>query len=68
VHDLSTQSRGLDIWKLKKLLHSRINFVDTVFGQGVFMPMLDGAHFQVSIGQSGLLVRPVNEVAKASVL
>ncbi len=68
IHDLSTQSRGLDVWKLKKLLRDRLDFVDTLFGQGVFMPMLDGAHYQLSIGQGGLLVRPANDVAKASVL
>ena len=68
IHDLSPQSRGIDLWKMKKLFQSKISFVDTLFGQGVFMPMLDGAHFQVSIGQSGLLVRPVNDVAKASIL
>ncbi len=68
IHDLSPQLRGLDLWKLKKLYHSRLSFVDTLFGQGVFMPMIDGAHFQVSIGQSGLLVRAINDIAKMSVL
>lgn len=65
VFDLSQQARGLDIWKLKQLLQEKMNFVDTMFGQAVFMPMLDGAHFQVSVGQSGLLVRPMNEAARA---
>ena len=68
IYDLSPQSRGIDLWKMKKLFQSKITFVDTLFGQGIFMPMLDGAHFQASIGQSGLLVRPVNDVAKASIL
>lgn len=68
LHDLSQQTRGLDIWKLKQLLRDRAGFVDTFFGQGVFMAMTDGAHFQISIGQSGLVTRPVNEVARASVL
>ena len=68
IYDLSPQLRGIDLWKMKKILQSKISFVDTLFGQGVFMPMLDGAHFQVSIGQSGLLVRPVNDVAKAAIL
>ena len=66
VFDLSTKSTGLDVWKLKQLLREKMGFVDTLFGQGVFMPMTDGAHFQVSIGQSGLVTRPVNETARAS--
>ena len=68
VHDLTAaKTRGLDIWRLKQLFKSRAGFVDTLFGQGVYMPMKDGAHFRVSIGQAGLLVRPMNEVAKAAV-
>jgi hypothetical protein len=64
VIDLSDAERGLDIWRLKKLLRDKLRFVDTLFGQGVYMPMVDGAHFQVSIGQSGLIVRPANESAR----
>ncbi len=66
MHDLSQPPRGLDIWKMKRLFKEKLAFVDTLFGQGVFMPMVDGAHFQVSVGQSGLITRPVNDVAKAA--
>jgi len=68
IHDLTPESRGVNLWELKKLFQAKLSFVDALFGQGVFMPMTDGAHFRVSIGQSGLLVRPVNDVAKASIL
>ena len=68
VYDLTQKSRGLDIWRLKQLLKDKLFFVDTLFGQGVFMPMRDGAHFRVTLGQSGLIVRPVNEAARSSVL
>ena len=68
MYDLSAgETRGLDIWRMKQLFKTRISFVDTLFGQGVYMPMKDGAHFKVSIGQSGLLVRPENAIAKAAV-
>lgn len=62
--DLRKAARGLDIWKLKRLLREKLWFVDTLFGQGVYMPMIDGAHFRVSLGQSGLIVRAVNQQAK----
>ena len=68
VYDLSAEPAGLDIWRLKQLLRERVGFVDTLFGQGVFMPMADGAHYQVSIGQQGLITRPANDVARASSL
>jgi hypothetical protein len=64
VIDLRQAARGLDIWKLKRLLREKLWFVDTLFGQGVYMPMIDGAHFRVSLGQSGLIVRPVNQQAE----
>ncbi len=66
IHDLLSTSRGLDIWKLKHSLGDKIGLVDAIFGQGVFMPMKDGAHFQVSIGQSGLITRAVNDAAGVS--
>lgn len=64
VIDLRQAARGLDIWKLKRLLREKLWFVDTLFGQGVYMPMIDGAHFKVTLGQSGLIVRPVNQQAQ----
>ncbi len=66
VVDLKLARRGLDIWKLKGLLKEKLWFVDTLFGQGVYMPMIDGAHYRVSLGQSGLIVRPVNQQAQQS--
>lgn len=68
VHELLPPDRGLDIWRLKQHLRDNMGFVDTLFGQGVFMPMIDGAHYRVFIGQSGLITRPANDVAKSSVL
>lgn len=68
LHDLSGKSMGLDIWKLKRLLKEKLFLVDTLFGQGVFMPMQDGAHFDVVLTQSGLIVRPLNEAARSSVM
>jgi hypothetical protein len=66
VYDLSQAPRGLNIWELKRLLREKLGFVDAVFGQSVFMPMLDGAHYQVVIGQSGLVTRPANEIARSA--
>jgi hypothetical protein len=68
VHDLSTESQGLNVWKLKQLMRDRIGFVDALYGQGVFMPMVDGSHYKVSIGQLGLITRPANEAARSAVL
>jgi hypothetical protein len=64
VFDLTGPRRGLDIWELKRRLRDQLVFVDTLFGQGVYMPMADGAHYRVSVGQAGLITRPANEIAR----
>jgi hypothetical protein len=55
---------GVSIWDLKRLLKSKLPFLDAYYGQSVFLPMKHGARFKVSISQSGLLVRPGNEIAR----
>jgi hypothetical protein len=66
LYDLRQTSRGLDVWKLKQLLRDKLTFVDTQFGQGVYMPMVDGGHYRISVGQGGMIVRAANEKAKAA--
>jgi hypothetical protein len=55
---------GVSIWDLKRLLKSKLPFLDAYYGQSIFLPMKHGARFKVSISQSGLLVRPGNEIAR----
>jgi hypothetical protein len=40
------------------------HLIDTVYGSAVVMPMADGAEYEVSITQSGLVARPMNAAAK----
>lgn len=40
---------------------------DTVFGSSVYMPMTQGAEFNVTLSQSGLVARPANAVAQTAV-
>lgn len=60
-HSLSKAQRGIDLWQLKRLMKSNLPFMDAYFGQGLFLPMRDGAAFMVAINQSGLVARPANE-------
>jgi len=62
-HQLTGDQRGMSIWKLKNLMKSKLPFLDAYYGQSVFVPMRDGAKFSVSLSQTGLVVRPVNEPA-----
>ncbi len=65
VYGLS-ENPGLDLWTMS-IDHKRwLPFVDAVYGSAVYLPMADGARYEVAITQSGLLARPVNDVAKAA--
>ena len=62
-HQLTGQQKGINIWKLKNLMKSKLPFLDAYYGQSIFVPMRDGAKFSVSLSQAGLVVRPVNAAA-----
>lgn len=65
VYGLS-ENPGLDLWTMS-IDHKRwLPFVDAVYGSAVYLPMADGARYEVAITQSGLVARPVNDVAKAA--
>jgi hypothetical protein len=62
-HQITGEQKGMNIWKLKNLMKSKLPFLDAYYGQSIFVPMRDGAKFSVSISQTGLVVRPINESA-----
>ena len=66
-HQLGGAEKGMNIWKLKYLMKSKLPFLDAYYGQSVFMPMRDGAKFSVAISQTGLIVRPLNKSASQAV-
>jgi hypothetical protein len=62
-----SENPGIDLWSLS-IDHQRwLPFVDAVYGSATYLPMADGARYEVSMTQSGLIARPVNETAKAAV-
>lgn len=63
VYSLS-DSGGIDIWSLTKGKEDWMPWIDTVYGSAVYLPLADGASFEISLAQSGLLARAVNNSAK----
>lgn len=59
--------RALDIWNLAHRYANFSGFVDAIFGSAVFLPMADGATYQVSLSRTGLVARPVNMIARKAV-
>ncbi|MCG6118458.1 MAG: hypothetical protein MEQ07_09745 [Aquimonas sp.] len=55
VHALA-QPGALDLWTLRQQFPQWLPFVDADFGSGAYLPMLDGAHYRVSLSPRGGLV------------
>ena len=58
---------GVDIWTLAANGSRWVPFVDAVYGSATYMPMANGARYQVTLSQSGLLARPINDAASQAV-
>jgi len=67
VYALSESNLGIDIWSFFHNSGDGINFIDAVYGTATFVPMADGALFEVLLSNSGLLARPLNEPARAAI-
>ena len=65
VYDLS-ENPGIDIWDLRQRYPQWLKFVDAVYGSATYMPMADGARYEVSMTQTGLIARAANEAAQAA--
>jgi len=63
VYGLS-ENPGIDVWQLTTEYPRWLPFVDAVYGSATYLPMADGARYQVSITQSGLIARPLNPAAQ----
>ncbi|HEY4367280.1 MAG TPA: hypothetical protein VGN07_08610 [Steroidobacteraceae bacterium] len=63
VYDLS-ENPGVDLWELSTKYPRWMPFVDAVYGSATYMPMADGARYEIGMTQSGLVARPLNEAAR----
>jgi hypothetical protein len=60
LYDLRPAEAGAGFGQLVRWPHG-VPLIDTVFGSAVLMPMADGATYEVTMSQSGLVARPMNE-------
>jgi len=66
VYSLSEEP-GLDLWMMTRKYSGWIPWMDAVYGSATYMPMVDSAHYTVSVSASGLLARPSNDIARKAV-
>jgi len=67
VHTLTNSQYGLDMWAWVQENGRFMPVFDAVYGSATYLPMEDGAIFQVSLSASGLVARPINKVAEEAI-
>ena len=66
VHALS-EELPLDIWRVARKFPLLMPGVDAYYGTATYLPMADGARFEVTLTRTALIARPVNEQAREAV-
>jgi hypothetical protein len=67
VYELGGGSNSFDVWRLLKDYVQSTSVVNASYGSATYLPMTDGALYSVSLSNSGLLARPLNDQAKTAV-
>jgi hypothetical protein len=57
----------VDAWTLLRNWRRYVPWADALYGSAVYVPMSDGARYQVVVSQSGLVARALNEPARQAV-
>src|ERR1700735_1829345 len=66
VYDLHEPGR-IDPWELVHRYRSWVPWLDALYGSATFLPMADGALYEIKVSQSGLVARPLNQAAREAV-
>src|SRR3984957_4476646 len=66
VYSLNPPQR-IDPWNLVHRYHSWIPWFDRLYGNATFLPLADGALYEIKVSQSGLIARPLNQAARDAV-
>jgi len=63
VHALS-ETRALDVWELANEYPLLLPGVDAYYGTATYLPMANGARYDISMSRDTLLARPANDAAR----
>lgn len=67
VYGLKGMEKGVDIAGWSERLEPYLPLVDTVYGSAAYMPMADGAVYEIIMTEDALVARPANEQAQLAV-
>ena len=66
-HAVHDSLYGVDVWKIFHSNPEWVPVVDAAYGSATYLPMKDGALFEISLSNTGLLARPINDAARDAV-
>lgn len=66
VYALREQEYGIDLWAWARD-QDQMPWMDAAYGSATFLPMADGALYEVALSHSGLLAKPLNAAAEKAV-
>lgn len=66
-HAVNSSLYGVDVWRVFNSNPDWVPVIDAVYGSATYLPMKDGALFEISLSNTGLVARPVNAVAREAV-
>lgn len=66
VHELTTE-QPVDLWRLARRFPLLMPGIDAYYGTATYVPMADGARFEVSLSRDALIARPANDIAQRAV-
>jgi len=67
VHGLNQRYEYIDLWAWLHQYGEGLDLVSAQYGSATYMPMADNALFAVYLSTSGLVAKPLNEPAQATV-
>jgi hypothetical protein len=66
VYALNPPAR-IDLWDMVHRYRDWMPWLDALYGSATYLPMADGALFEIKVSQSGLIARPINQAARDAV-
>ena len=67
VYELNPSRTTVDVWQWVNGVDKNLSWIDALYGSATFVPMSDGALYEISLSHTGLLSRPLNERAQEAV-
>ena len=61
------EERVFDLWRVARQFPVLMPGVDAYYGTATYLPMADGARFEISISRDAIIARPINDIARQSV-